>query len=152
MSQAKLNTLDDRPDATRLLASIKAALPALEKILADVDGEWGTEDGVYRFYHQSWKVYYLQDWTEMVVSALRGLAPDRDLNPRFLEVVKSGTGKTFSYEHNWRWLEETRPIVEAHFHARYFLGMVVKYGEELDHPPGSLPSGWASVLYLYGLR
>ena len=27
-----------------------------------------------------------------------------------------------------------------------------KYGRELDEPPDSLPSGWAAVLYLYGLR
>ena len=30
--------------------------------------------------------------------------------------------------------------------------MVCKYGKELDEPPDSSPSGWAAVLYLYGLR
>jgi hypothetical protein len=30
--------------------------------------------------------------------------------------------------------------------------MVCKYGKELDEPTDSLPSGWAAVLYLYGLR
>jgi hypothetical protein len=55
-------------------------------------------------------------------------------------------------EDNRRWLEATRPIVEAFFHARYFLDMACKYGELLDAPPNLLPSGWASLLYLYDLR
>jgi hypothetical protein len=44
------------------------------------------------------------------------------------------------------------PILEAFFHARYFLEMACRYGRELEHPPNLLPSGWASVLYLYALR
>ncbi len=32
------------------------------------------------------------------------------------------------------------------------LEMVVKYGQTLEAPPETLPSGWAAVLYLYGLR
>jgi hypothetical protein len=32
------------------------------------------------------------------------------------------------------------------------LGMVVRYGEQLDTPPQGLPSGWAAVLCLYHLR
>ncbi|MGB8931946.1 MAG: hypothetical protein WCC48_11925 [Anaeromyxobacteraceae bacterium] len=38
------------------------------------------------------------------------------------------------------------------FHARYFLTMAVTYAEELDEAPRLMPSGWAAVLYLYGLR
>jgi hypothetical protein len=53
---------------------------------------------------------------------------------------------------NERWLEITRPILEAYFHAHYFLSMAVRYGTELDAPPMMLPSGWAAILYLYGLR
>jgi hypothetical protein len=49
-------------------------------------------------------------------------------------------------------IEATRPIVEAFFHARYFLEMAVRYGKELATAPCLLPSGWASLLYLYGLR
>jgi hypothetical protein len=50
------------------------------------------------------------------------------------------------------WLETTRPIVEAFFHARYFLEMAVRYGKKLKMPPAMLPSGWAAFLYLYNLR
>src|SRR6266567_7691723 len=50
------------------------------------------------------------------------------------------------------WLEVTGPIVEAFFHAHYFLEMAVRYGKQLQHPPRQLPSGWAAFLYLYNLR
>lgn len=66
--------------------------------------------------------------------------------------MKEGTGKTFKPAHNRRWLEVTRPILEAYFHARYFLEMAVRYGGELKKPPLLLPSGWAAFLYLHGLR
>jgi len=69
-----------------------------------------------------------------------------------MAIVRDGTGKTFEREHNRRWLEVTRPIVEAFFHAHYFLEMAVRYGMQLKHPPRQLPSGWAAFLYLYNLR
>jgi hypothetical protein len=54
-------------------------------------------------------------------------------------------------EDNQNWLAVTRPIVEAFFHARFFLEMAVKYGRELDSAC-SLPTGWAAFLHLYDLR
>ena len=52
---------------------------------------------------------------------------------------------------NANWTVVTRPIVEAFFHARYFLEMAVRYST-LEEPPMPLPSGYAALLYLYGLR
>ena len=43
-------------------------------------------------------------------------------------------------------------MIEAFFHARFFLEMAVKYGKELEFPPQMLPSGWAAFLYLFNLR
>ena len=51
------------------------------------------------------------------MAALQSLAPDRNLNESFIAIVRDGTGKTFEGEHNRRWLEVTRPIVEAFFHS-----------------------------------
>jgi len=73
------------------------------------------------------------------------------LNARFLEVVAEGTGKEFSAEMNTAWEQHTRPILEAFFRARFFLEMAVRYAD-LPAPPNSLPSRWAALLYLYGLR
>lgn len=143
---------DDRPEVVQLLANIKARLPELEKLLESASDHWGYEDPVYRFYHQSWKVYGLQDRTRAIVEVLQSLAPERPLNSWFEQIIRDGTGRGFKDEYNRRWLPETRPILEAFFHARYFLDMAVRYGKELDHPPRCLPSGWAAVLYLYGMR
>ena len=107
---------------------------------------------MYRFYHQSYKVYGMQHATMAIVSALHALAPELELNPWFKEIVAAGTNKQFEYEHNKRWLEVTRPMVEAFFHAKFFLDMAVRYGKELEAPPSLLPSGWAALLYLYQLR
>jgi hypothetical protein len=146
------NDLDDPEDAQRLFANLRGAMPKLKELLARCSGHWGYEDPVYRFYHQSFKVFHLQRTTTEIVESLQALAPDRPLNAWFMEIVRSGTGKTFQTDHNRRWTEETRPILEAFFHARYFLEMAVRYGEELEHPPRMLPSGWAALLYLYDLR
>lgn len=144
--------VDDRPEVQTLFANLKTSIPTLQKLLDECTSHWGYEDPIYRFYHQSFKVYALQETTMQIVTALQALAPQRQLNPWFLQIVKDGTGKTFESEHNRRWLEVTRPILEAFFHARYFLEMAVRYGQELKAPPRLLPSGWAALLYLYQLR
>ena len=143
---------DDRPEVVALFANLKAALPKLQALLDKYNDDWEYEDRVYRFYHQSFKVYDLQVGTTSITEALQALAPGRELHEWYRQVVSEGTGKKFVLDHNNRWLEETRPIVEAFFHARYMLEMAVKYGAELERPPNCLPSGWAAFLYLYDLR
>ncbi|MBI2894409.1 MAG: hypothetical protein HYY06_12730 [Deltaproteobacteria bacterium] len=144
--------VDDRPEVQALFSNLKASMPALQELLDDCSSHWGYEDPIYRLYHQSFKVYGLQQATTRIVAALQALSPQRHMNSWFLEIVNAGTGKTFEPEHNRKWLEVTRPIVEAFFHARYFLEMAVRYGKELKAPPNMLPSGWAAFLYLYDLR
>ena len=136
----------------RLLQNIKGRLPVLEKLLADLELEGATEDGVYRFYHGSYKVYGSQNATMLIVDALKELLPDRPLNDSFTKIVALGTGHKFEDENEDNWFTTTRAILEAFFHAQYFLEMVCKYGRELDQPPDEMPSGWAAVLYLYNLR
>ena len=85
------------------------------------------------------------------MSVLESLAPDRPLNPWFRQIVEQGTGKSFKQDDNADWTRITRPILEAFFHARFFLEMAVRYAT-LWEPPLSLPSGYAALLHLYGLR
>lgn len=170
---------DKLADDARLLAQIKEALPQLKALLEEVDGHWSREDGIYRFYHQSFKVCYLQGTTLKIVAALRELWPGRELNAWFCQIVAEGTvgappppdadlsglspqvdgrpvigGAVLTFDHSWNadWLRHTRPIVEAFMHARFMLEMAVKYGRELDDATSSLPSGWAALLYLYDAR
>jgi hypothetical protein len=147
-------SLDERPEAVALLKNIRTQLPVLEKELEEVSSHWGYEDMIYRFYHQSFKVYHLQMTTQAIVEKLKALMPGREMNAWFRQIVHEGTGKAFKKEDNQRWLEATRPILEAFFHARYFLDMAVRYGRQFEGhaPPNTLPSGWASMLYLFDLR
>ena len=136
-----------------LLAALKERLPAAKTLLERVSGKWSYEDMLYRFYHQSFKVYYAQSLTEEIVRFFESLAPGTQLNGWFRAIVRNGTGKTFDISYsNDNWLVETRPIVEAFLHAKYMLEMVVKSGSELDEAVQILPSSWASVLYLYNIR
>ena len=135
-----------------LLKNIKAHLPELQALLQCCGNE--AEDLHYRFYHQSLKVYGIQNLTLQIKAALEKLnpLPEKGLNPWFLEIVAQGTGKRFHLSHNRNWNTHTRPMMEAYYHAHYFLQMACKYGEELEIAPAMMPSGWAGVLYLYNLR
>ena len=152
MLSMRADELDDRPEVQTLFTNLQAQLPELEALLRQCSNHLGYEDPIYRFYHRSFKVYGLQDETVKIVQALQGLAPQLALNEQFLRIVSEGTGKVFTPKDNRNWEAITRPILEAFFHARFFLEMAVKYGQELKAPPQSLPSGLAAVLYIYNLR
>lgn len=162
-------SFDTRPYVIELFENIKAKAADLEKLLTDINDHWIYEDRVYRFYHQSFKVYFLQGSIKKMVEVFTELAPKKNrpkqifkdegeipfLNKWFMQIVAEGTAKEFDLSDNKRWLEATRPIVEAFFHAHFFLEMIVKYSKELKDekaPPGMLPSGWAAVLYLFNMR
>jgi hypothetical protein len=157
MDPSRGPTPDDRPSHGRealerdLLAAIRHRRESLVRLLDKASGHWGFEDPVYRFYHQSFKVFSLQETTGRIVAALQDLLPGRALDPWFLQIVGEGTGHRFDMSCNKDWLRHTRPILEAFFHARFMLEMAVRHAE-LEEPPQTLPSGWAALLYLYGLR
>jgi len=139
-------------DAERqLLDNLKTQRLRLAALLEEASSHWGYEDPVYRFYHQSWKVYHVQARTEAIVKALTDLLPGRPLNSRFSDIIRQGTGHVFAPEDNQRWTAVTRPILEAFFHARYFLEMARHYADRTE-PPQPLPSGYAALLYLFNLR
>lgn len=146
-----------------LLANLKDKLPKLEDLLNTVYDEHNYDDGIYRLYHHSFKVFNLQGLTIEIVKELRSIRPEptiqelkendwSDLNKDFLQIYYEGTRRTFSLDDNARWLHATRPIVEAFLHAKYFLEMAVKNGKDLEKAPDMLPSGWAAFLYLYNMR
>jgi hypothetical protein len=140
-----------RHEEVTLLANLKRRRERAQRLLVECSDHWGFEDPVYRFYHQSFKVYALQAQTEAIVRELSSLLPERPLNRWFQDIVAYGTGHRFTVEDNAHWTEVTRPILEAFFHARFFLEMAVRY-TELEEPPQVLPSGYAALLYLFDLR
>ena len=134
-----------------LLERVKQRKATLQELWEELNGHWGYEDGFYRFYHGSFKVYRVQSLIEKAVKFLRELLPERELNESFMAIIREGTGKEFERAHNREWLKHTRPVLEAFAHARYMIEMAVRYAG-LPEPPQPMPSGWAGLLYLYDLR
>jgi hypothetical protein len=134
-----------------LLGALQSCRDELKMRLEESSTEWGFDDPIYRFYHQSFKVYSLQSQTQAIVRLLASLVPDRTLNPWFLQIVEEGTGRQFTPADNADWPLVTRPIVEAFFHARLFLQMAVRYAYVAEHPR-VLPGGHPALVYLCGLR
>lgn len=149
-----LTRRDEHPEAEALLNALKQNQDALSQLLAKCDEPDGhyPEDYIYRFYHGSFKVYGLQGITEDIVDILQQQMPNHPLNPRFAEILQEGTGLHSERGQPKRRIVATRHILEAYFHARYFLERAIKYGRELEYPPCVMPSGWAALLYLYNLR
>ncbi|HKY26405.1 MAG TPA: hypothetical protein VJM12_00510 [Pyrinomonadaceae bacterium] len=135
-----------------LLDSIKANLRNLERLGIGFQGMY--LDGIYRFYHQSFKVYDLQNLTLRAVELFRaiGQSPNRQLCSWFEEIIASGTGFEFQPEDNLNWTFRARPIVEAFLHAKYFVEMMTRCAHELTSAPTVLPSEWAAILELYNQR
>jgi hypothetical protein len=137
----------------QLLVNIKTNFKELEKLHKLVNDHWCYEDSIYRFYHYSFKVYYLQNYTKQCVEFLKKIAPENiEFNSLFENIFQDGTNKTFKMSHNKNWQKHTRPIAEAFFHAKYFIEMAYKYGKEIETIPTVMPSGWAGLLYFYNLR
>ncbi len=143
--------VDREQKEKELLANIKAKLPELENLLEEICDQGSYENRIYRFYHQSFKVYEMQYVTRQIVKALKAITPKgQTFSPMFEEIIKAGAGdKRWKYTHNKKWTQNTRVFLEAFFHAKYFLEMAVKYGKELKEPPQPMPYGWAALLCLY---
>jgi len=136
-----------------LLDNLKSALPTLRAARDTISDEWVSEDLVYRFWHQSFKVYGLQAYTLRIASELEALAPHgASVHPWFRLIISQGTGKTFNLTHNDDWPTHTRPIVEAFWHAAHMLDLAIESAETLEHAPSLLPSGWATLLELFQIR
>ena len=149
--------LTKRKDVARLeqslLRSLKARRKRLEGLLAETEATWGIEDGFYRFYHQSMKVGNLSGLTAEIVRELRALLPERGLHPWFVQIVAEGARAAAELPATeTAWVTQMRPVVEAGFHAHFFLKLACRYGRKLRTPPAAFPAGWGAILYLFQLR
>jgi hypothetical protein len=141
-----------------LLSRIKSQLPELQAVIALTDENWGEEDGVYRFYRHSAKLFSnvrfgrsMQSITKRGFQAIQEIGGELVPNSEYCQIVKEGT-QDYEIRMSATWLENARPILEAFWHTKYFIQMMIKYGKGLETAPTQyLPSGWAAVLYLYGV-
>lgn len=134
-----------------LLGRLKERKADLVAMLARLGESRTYEEGFYRFYHGSFKVYGVQQSTLAAVELLQSLMPGRKLNLVFEQIIRDGTGKKFEMEHNRNWEAHTRPMLEAFSHARFMVDMAVRHAD-VSVPPRPLPTGYAALLYLFDLR
>jgi len=135
-----------------LLDRIKAAKPKMLELCAHADREFGAPDLFYRFYHQSFKVYRIQNLTVEMRALFEQLAAGEKLNPWYLQIVEEGTSKDFDLSHNSEWLKHTRPMLEAYFHSMMFVEQMLWCAENMEKAESLLPSPWAAVLTLFEMR
>lgn len=139
-----------------LLKNIKKHLPEMELALNTLIRSEGRYEGsIYRFYHYSFKVYYLQESTEEIIKILRKINPNRpkEFCELFEGIIKDARLiGAWKLEHNVEWPKYTRPIVEAFLHAKYFLEMAIICGKEMDKAPQMITQRWAALLELYNIR
>jgi hypothetical protein len=110
-----------------LLARIEQRLPEIEELLAEAEDRRGEEDGVYRFYHRSFKVFGLQDFVKTAFKLIQEIGGADDPPCEwYCQIVKEGTEHHFNEKTNAEWLQQTRPILEAFWHTKYFVSMMVK--------------------------
>lgn len=138
-----------------LLERLRQRLPHMHALeLQSGTDSPDTEDLLYRFWHQSMKVYALQEhtlaiWRELEKSSLPGLG----LDPWYLAILDDGTGLSSRPEDNADWLKATRPVVEAYLQSAYLLQLVIRYASTYHEAPGGYyESGWAAILHLYRMR
>jgi hypothetical protein len=153
----KPNQLDDYfAKHDKLLENIKQNLPGLEKLREEISDHWVYEDMIYRYYHQSFKVFRVQAETRKIYAALESISPHEPkkiTDSWFNNIISQGApGIYFGLEHNQKWEKTCRPFLEAFFHAKFFLEMAVKYGKEYDKAPNIMGSGWAALLTIYDIR
>jgi hypothetical protein len=89
-----------------LLSRIKARLADIDALLTEYAEHWSEEDGVYRFYHQSYKVFgRLQPLTQdgfALISEIGG--QDDPPCEWYCQIVKEGTEHDFNEKTNDEWL------------------------------------------------
>jgi hypothetical protein len=143
---------DRRIKEQKLRENIMKNLDSLKDLQALITSDHVYETKLYKFYHYSYKVYHLQDYTLEVIEALKKLL-DLPLHTNFMRQIELGTGKQFVQSQKVDWFEETVQITNAFMHAKYMLEMILKYGViRADGKESNFTYGWAAVLCLYNIR
>jgi hypothetical protein len=114
-----------------LFLRIKSRLPELEVLARDL--EEAEEDGVYRFYHGSNQVFFLQEPVREAFTLIKEIGREDDPpNFEYARIVETGTAHKFGATTNENWDVETKPILEAFWRTKYFLNMMVKYARDTN--------------------
>lgn len=135
----------------QLLTAISKNKQRIYKLQQTSHNLWGGEDAIYRFYHESFKTYRIQDLSKSIINLIKDLLP-LELNKMLLKIIEEGTGKEFNFNSPNSWYEDAKPMVDTFLHLRHILDMIVKYGLESDDSDRKGNMGWFTVLYVYKIR
>ena len=111
-------------------------------------------DTLYRFYHQSFKVYRAQELNQEALDLLRKLRSDRSTLSPFLEELIAHASPTvqFAPEHNRAWVATVGPFLTLHLHLhRIFVAMRTAL-QQHERLPEILDDALALSLAALGLR
>lgn len=135
-----------------MLANIKSNIDVVESLAGSF--RKSEPEFIYRFYHQSFKVYGYKHLIKYSVDFYEKISPEsRPLNAWFKSIVDDGLAREFDSDAtNQNWLQEVQPLLEAFWHSKYFSEQMLSVALTLDTAPEILPFDWAAVLYLYDLR
>ena len=90
-----------------LLRLIKSSLPRLEQLWAEhVIDNLAEENLVYRYYHESLKVYWIQEHTEAIVSFFKELAVELGKELGCYQQLN----EAFSFDRSQRYRQEVRAL------------------------------------------
>ena len=103
----------------RAAGPITGAAADIDALLAENRGALGGEDGVYRFYHRSCKVFdRLQPRTKQGFELITEIGGEQDPPcESYCQIAREGTEHDFNEKTNNEWLTQTRPILEAFWHT-----------------------------------
>jgi len=74
-----------------LLQAVKTHMPELKDWAStNIESMWGYEDGIYRFYHHSFKVEGLKGPVKQAIDLFHGIRPGK-LNPDYEAIARAGT-------------------------------------------------------------
>ena len=96
--------------ANRLLANIKDQVERIRSVYDHFERE--EPDLVYRYYHQSYKVFIMAALIENADKLFKELAPEGVVvSDTYSEIAAGGIGKKFHDETNANWQTETLPMM-----------------------------------------
>lgn len=134
-----------------LLRNIKAGLRNLESLIQEV--KIAEENCVYQVYSKDSDTSLIKESTDEIVRELKRISPydNNHFCDRFANIIKDGVDTP--YQPNTEKPQQEYPIFAAHFHARHFLEIAIKFGKMLEEPPAqNIPPGWAALLELYHIK
>lgn len=151
MAEIRANQGNRHALSETLLVNIKSEKDPLDKFVSSF--EKSEPEFIYRFYHQSFKVFGYKELIQYTVQFLEKLAPEfLHLNEWYQGIIDLGLAKDFTDSTNDNWLSETQPLLEAFWHTKFFVTQMKSSAASLETAPKIMPYDWAAVLYLYDLR